>query len=286
MILLRRKTLCNLALSYTFTPCQRQAVPARVRYNGDDMERFFYRMFLRLMRTAMDIRQKLFLRLYFNRRKENLVRADLSFLDLRGADLSDGDLREANLIRADLSHANLRNANLLAADLSGARLIGADLSGAQMTGAAVTAVQLRQAKSLHGLTLPNGQRYDAEQDFPAGTFSQGQADDPAGPSLAWRDLRSRDLRAAQLANANLRGANLSGVDLTDANLNGAFLLNANLRGAILLRADLRGANLLKSDLQDADLQQADLTYALVTEQQLATAVSLVGATLPDGSLPQ
>jgi len=113
--------------------------------------RFRYKLFLRLAKAALDLRQFLFLQLFLNRRKGDLVRADLSFLDLRGADLSNGNLREATLIRADLSGVNLRGANLLEADLQ-----QADLREADLTYALVTDQQLAAAGSLQGAVLPDG----------------------------------------------------------------------------------------------------------------------------------
>jgi uncharacterized protein YjbI with pentapeptide repeats len=60
---------------------------------------------------------------------------------------------------------------------------------------------------------------------------------------------------------------------------------ANLRDAQLLFTDLRYANLSTTDLRDADLRDASLHYARnLTNQQLAYAESLVGATMPDGTV--
>lgn len=72
----------------------------------------------------------------------------------------------------------------------------------------------------------------------------------------------------------MRGANLH-----KANLAGADLIWANLIGA-----DLRGADLTRADLRHANLENANLETAIVTERQLAQAVSLKGATLPNGTI--
>jgi uncharacterized protein YjbI with pentapeptide repeats len=86
----------------------------------------------------------------------NLVGTDLSAADLRGA-----DLREADLTAAGLTGANLRGADLREAKLVGTPLIGADLRGADLKGAYYSSEeQLRQAKSLKGATMPNGQKYE------------------------------------------------------------------------------------------------------------------------------
>jgi membrane protein implicated in regulation of membrane protease activity len=99
----------------------------------------------------------------------NLIRADLSGVVLSGADLTWANLSGANLSGAVLSEAVLDRTNLSGADLSGANLSGANLSGANLSGANLTGVnligakvtwiQLAQAKSLEGATLPDGTKY-------------------------------------------------------------------------------------------------------------------------------
>lgn len=113
----------------------------------------------------------------------NLSGADLTEAHLQGTDLSGAHLEEADLGGADLSGAKLSGAYLRDADLSGATLIGSDLSdaqgrfesgarmdgtelegadlgGADLTNAEVTEEQLREAQSLDGATMPNGQKYE------------------------------------------------------------------------------------------------------------------------------
>jgi hypothetical protein len=112
-------------------------------------------------------------------------------------------------------------------------------------------------------------------------------------NLAGADLKQVDLSETNLENANLSGANLEGAFLVGANLGSAFLVGANLRGAILQDANLRGAILQDANLEGASLLGAILEYALlsganlegarVTKEQLTTAVSLEGATMPDGT---
>ena len=64
-----------------------------------------------------------------------------------------------------------------------------------------------------------------------------------------------------------------GYVLSGANLISATLISANLSEAHLSGADLNGANLLT----------ASLRYAKgVTNEQLSAAISLEGATVPDG----
>ena len=77
-------------------------------------------------------------------------------------------------------------------------------------------------------------------------------------------LRGADLSDAYLSDSrDLSGANLVGADLSGADLNGAELSDANLSGVYLGDANLRGAK-------------------GVTNEQLAAARSLKGATMPNG----
>jgi uncharacterized protein YjbI with pentapeptide repeats len=112
----------------------------------------------------------------------DLRNAHLSGAYLVGASLWEANLRRASLFEANLSEANLFEASLRWASLSGAALIGtnfdsadlgeavlrgADLSGAYLAGAnlsgatGITYEELeRQAASLEGATMPNGQKYE------------------------------------------------------------------------------------------------------------------------------
>ena len=99
-----------------------------------------------------------------------------------------------------------------------------------------------------------------------------------------RDFQEARLRWTVLLRADLSGVNLSGADLRGAELDGAtlqevILFDANLRGA-----DLRGADLSGADLSGADLRGTNLKGSTVTDEQLAQAKSLKGATLPDGTV--
>jgi hypothetical protein len=88
---------------------------------------------------------------------------------------------------------------------------------------------------------------------------------------------------------DLHEANLRGADLQGANLQKAVLRGANLQRALLIGADLQGANLQKASLErailfGANLQKAVLRGALVTEEQLADAGPLQGATMPNAQM--
>jgi uncharacterized protein YjbI with pentapeptide repeats len=109
-----------------------------------------------------------------------------------------------------------------------------------------------------------------------------------------------DLSNADLTEASLEGANLSQARLSEANLYQALLSEANLREADLSEAGLIGADLIGADLSGADLSGARLSGADLrvwsrtgwptnlrgakgwTEEQLSAAMSLSGATMPDG----
>jgi uncharacterized protein YjbI with pentapeptide repeats len=105
--------------------------------------------------------------------------ADLERADLRGADLRNADLRDACLRGvdadgsgetkrpADLRGADLRDADLGVSEktkkfsnLSGTKLSGANLQGANLTDAKVANEQLQVAKSLQGVTMPDGTVHD------------------------------------------------------------------------------------------------------------------------------
>jgi uncharacterized protein YjbI with pentapeptide repeats len=89
--------------------------------------------------------------------------------------------------------------------------------------------------------------------------------------------------ALGLYSADLRGVDMSQgywtwIDLSGSHLNEAILTDAVLEGADLTNADLTGVDLTGTDLTDVNL-----FGATVTEEQLGTAYSLKGATMPDGS---
>jgi uncharacterized protein YjbI with pentapeptide repeats len=98
----------------------------------------------------------------------HVSKADTSVVSLQGADLTQADLSGADLSSADLSGADLSGVDLSNADLKSARLPprglpDVDLSGADLRGADtlfITSKKLaKQAKSLKGATMPNGQKY-------------------------------------------------------------------------------------------------------------------------------
>jgi hypothetical protein len=102
--------------------------------------------------------------------------------------------------------------------------------------------------------------------------------------LSFVNLTRASLRRTNLSNAFLLGANLSHTNLSLANLRDADLSRACLSGANLSHTCLFRADLSDADLRDANLGLAYLTRAMEwTNEQLAQAESLLGATLPDGT---
>ena len=93
----------------------------------------------------------------------------------------------------------------------------------------------------------------------------------------------RDFTRASLVKTDLCNINLQGANLYRANLREAKLVGANLDGASLNRVHLKNADLSEANLHGVRLEGADLRGAKVTDEQLAQAVSLKGAILPDGT---
>jgi hypothetical protein len=101
------------------------------------------------------------------------------------------------------------------------------------------------------------------------------------------DLSGADLSGANLSGANLSEASLSEASLIGAKLQGANLSHADLQSANLELAHLQGANLEVANMREANLRGADLSGAslggarVVTDDQLAEAEQLQGATMPN-----
>jgi hypothetical protein len=124
----------------------------------------------------------------------------------------------------------------------------------------------------------------------------------AAVNLTSVNLKGANLHGAYMARANLTDARLSEADLGDAKLFGANLSLAKLDGANLsaavLMGDERGTPLQRisvirtytlgdagpkdANLRHADLSGANLLDAYVSEEQLDSAESLKGATMPNG----
>lgn len=141
---------------------------------------------------------------------------------------------------------------LSGADLSGADLMITDLKGVNLSGAFFWKANLVEA-------------------------------DLSGSNLSSADLADADLSNALLRGVNLNDAFLSYGFVVNADLSGADLRNAKMRSVFLNGANLTGADLTNAFLQGADFSNANLSHAKVSLEDLATARSLTGATMPDGT---
>jgi hypothetical protein len=165
---------------------------------------------------------------------------------------------ESRLINKGEPVISLAGANLTNTDLSSIRLANSDLSDVWLTNTDLSRADLRET-NLSESYLSN-------------------------VSLSYASLRNADLSNTNLSNTNLSNTNLSEANLNEANLSEANLSGANLRKTDLREADLSEVNLSRANLSDADLNKADLSDATgVTDEQLAQAKTLEGATMPDGS---
>ncbi len=193
--------------------------------------------------------------------------AHLPRADLSDADLSEAYLRGADLSGADLSDAFMRRALLEGTNLSDAFLEGADLMGASLDGANLDDAFLNDAL-LNDADLSEANLYVA---------------DLSGANLGHAFMSDAFMIEADLSGAELSSANLSNALLNDADLSEANLYVANLGNAALSGADLSDTFLSGADLLGADLDRANLSGAQGwTEDQLSEAVSLEGATMPNG----
>jgi uncharacterized protein YjbI with pentapeptide repeats len=143
-------------------------------------------------------------------------------------------------------------------------LNGADLSSANLSGAGLVRSNLTEA-NLIGANLSHTNLTGADLSYAI---------------LIGADLSNAGLIGAELNIANLTGADLWSASLTNADLSYTYLSGANLYYADLSHTSLIGATLDKADLKDANLSGARDW----TNHQLALAASLVGATMPDGTL--
>ena len=110
-------------------------------------------------------------------------------------------------------------------------------------------------------------------------------------NLIGANLTGAVLRAANLTGANLTGANLTDAyfslaDLSEDELNDVILPYLNMRGLTLRGAIVSGFSKDRAVLSGIGLREANLKGAIgVTLEELEKqAVSLEGATMPDGSI--
>ena len=162
-------------------------------------------------------------------------------------------LAEANLITLGPT-ASMDAVPIL--ELTGADLSGTDLSNMSLVHTNLLEADLREA-NLSGTGMMRA-------------------------NLTKANLTNATLRDTQLGHAGLLETDLSNAKLRDANIGHANLSAANLSNADLRNTGLRYTGWPDANLSNADLRGADLTDAHVSEQQLRSAASLEGATMPDG----
>jgi uncharacterized protein YjbI with pentapeptide repeats len=172
-------------------------------------------------------------------------------ISLSGANLSTINLSQTNLYSVNLSGANLREANLSNARLLRAELTGANLDKANLSNTNLFFANLSEASLLEA-------------------------------NLSGANFWGADLSRARFCGADLSNANLSDASLCQANF--ADLIIKKMNGASFIDTRLGGADLSGANLSGANLSKANLCDAKVTPEQLNTARSLQGATMPDGSI--
>ena len=122
------------------------------------------------------------------------------------------------------------------------------------------------SESFHWSKLPKLKEKMSEEKFVFNSYADLRSADLRYADLSYADLRSADLRYADLRSADLSSADLRYADLRSANLRSADLSYADLRSA-----DLRSADLSYADLRYADLRSADLSYADLRSADLRSA---------------
>ena len=132
------------------------------------------------------------------------------------------------------------------------------------------------SESFHWSKLPKLKEKMSEEKFVFNSYADLRSADLRYADLSYADLRSADLRyadlrSADLSSADLRYADLRSADLRSADLSYADLRSADLRSADLSYADLRYADLRSADLSYADLRSADLSYADLRSADLRSA---------------
>lgn len=190
----------------------------------------------------------------------NLVRTDLSCMELMYVDLTQANLRMANLSQANLSDARLTSSFLSGATLTEANLVGANLVQASMIGCTLNGADLSRA-DLSGADLTGA---NLEEAMLSGAFLVGAFLTETNLTKAY--IAAAYARMAQMSGCNLTGAvfenaDLSFSDLSGARLEGTSLIGSNLSGAKLAACSLVGCDLRNADLTNADLSGCNLTGA-------------------------
>ena len=171
---------------------------------------------------------------------------------------------------------------------------GAILYGSYFYGSTIEDLDLQSAHAQNingvGLLLHNNELSYADfsySDLPDLTISpenRGYFVRFTGAGVDGGNFAYTQLDTPQFQQASMSNAVLYHVDWPNANLHGARLRGADLTYAMLRGANLTYANLSDALLSHADLSETNLYGATVTNEQLAKALSVCNATLPDGSV--
>ena len=188
---------------------------------------------------------------YSNGRKAFLVKADLTYANLKYNNLDSADLRGVNLYGAKLNNSSLIGTNLEAADLSGTYLDGVNLLGANL-------------RDVKGLTI---QALRKTNNWLYAQYGGSILDSLNLPADHNKKMADKDLSGYDLQNTDFRGFNLAGFNFSGANLQAANLTDVDLTGANLFSTDLRGVvGLKKENLQTA----LNWFFALYDEELMTT----------------
>lgn len=86
-----------------------------------------------------------------------------------------------------------------------------------------------------------------------------------------KDLRSKDMRKANLIKIDFSGCDLREANFSYANLKDASFREADLRGTSLWSANLEGADFTGANLEDADLDYSKLRGAVLFRANIRRA---------------
>ena len=207
-------------------------------------------------------------------RGRNLHLADLHGVDLSGSILQDGhlagmDLSNARLINADLLDANLSDCNLSGADLSQARLEYANLrnsnlSRSKIAGASLLDAEMDYANFSYADLTGADMRISLPRDLDLQNPGEYSGDDwynrlHKAIGRISMDMSHAILRQAKMQQLFLDNVNLSQADLTRANCTWSRLDSCELNGAILEMANLSNCELVFCDFSGAKMNGINLS---------------------------
>lgn len=220
---------------------------------------------------------------------EEVIRVDLSGLNLSDSDLRGRNLHLAKLQGADLSGSNLVSAKFVDLDLfnvnlSRASLLYAELNGANLSHAILQEADLRGAK-ISGVDFSHADLTRANlSDFLPEEYGETLLDDDAFDYMlersgyAYVNLSHAILREAKMQRRLLEPANLTGADMTEADFTGSRIASASLTGAILNSANLSKCHILTCDFSGAKMRDVDFSESQCVNSNFANA-DMSGANL-------